>query len=134
MTLVDTNVLIDVLADDPQWRSWSVDMLARRYDLGALIVTDVTYAELSPQFANSRSLDAAMVQLNVVLQRIPREALFIAGGTFARYRSQGGVRSNVLADFFIGAHARVLACPVLTRDIRRYRRYFPDVVLIAPGA
>ena len=133
MTLVDTNVLIDVLANDPLWRPWSVDMLAQRFDLGALIVTDVTFSELSPRFASSRSLDAAMVALNVVLQRIPREALFIAGGAFARYRSQGGVRSNVLADFFIGAHAQVLACPVLTRDGRRYRRYFPDVALIAPG-
>ncbi|MGB7033955.1 MAG: type II toxin-antitoxin system VapC family toxin [Xanthobacteraceae bacterium] len=132
MTLVDTNVLIDVLSNDPLWRPWSVDMLAQRFDLGALIVTDATYAELSPQFASSRSLDAAMIELNVVLERIPREALFIAGGTFARYRSHGGVRTNVLADFFIGAHAQVLGCPVLTRDVRRYRRYFPGVALIAP--
>lgn len=132
MTLVDTNVLIDVLSNDPLWRPWSVDMLAQRFDLGALIVTDATYAELSPQFASYRSLDAAMIELNVVLERIPREALFIAGGTFARYRSQGGVRTNVLADFFIGAHAQVIGCPVLTRDVRRYRRYFPGVALIAP--
>lgn len=132
MTLVDTNVLIDVLSNDLLWRPWSVDMLAQRFDLGALIVTDATYAELSPQFASSRSLDAAMIELNVVLERIPREALFIAGGTFARYRSQGGVRTNVLADFFIGAHAQVIGCPVLTRDVRRYRRYFPGVALIAP--
>lgn len=134
MTLVDTNVLIDVLANDPHWRSWSVDMLSKRFDLGALVVTDVTYSELSPRFASSHTLDAAMIELNVELQRIPREALFIAGGTFARYRSRGGVRSNVLADFFIGAHAQVLGCPLLTRDIRRYRRYFPDVALIAPDA
>lgn len=132
MTLVDTNVLIDVLSNDPLWRPWSVDMLAQRFDLGGLIVTDATYAELSPQFASSRSLDAAMIELNVVLERIPREALFIAGGTFARYRSHSGVRTNVLADFFIGAHAQVLGCPVLTRDVRRYRRYFPGVALIAP--
>lgn len=132
MTLVDTNVLIDVLSNDPLWRPWSVDMLAQRFDLSALIVTDATYAELSPQFASSRSLDAAMIELNVVLERMPREALFIAGGTFARYRSQGGVRTNVLADFFIGAHAQVIGCPVLTRDVRRYRRYFPGVALIAP--
>lgn len=132
MTLVDTNVLIDVLANDPQWAKWSVEMLAQRFDLGALIVSDVTYSELSPQFVNSRSLDVAMIELNVVLQRIPREALFIAGSTFARYRSHGGVRTNVLADFFIGAHAQVVGCPVLTRDVRRYRRYFPGVALIAP--
>lgn len=134
MTLVDTNVLIDVLSNDPHWRSWSIDMLTRRFDLGALIVTDVTYSELAPRFGSSRSLDGTMIELNVELQRIPREALFIAGGTFARYRSHGGVRSTVVADFFIGAHAQVLGCPLLTRDIRRYRRYFPGVALIAPDA
>jgi hypothetical protein len=134
VTLVDTNVLIDVLSNDPHWRSWSIDMLTRRFDLGALIVTDVTYSELAPRFGSSRSLDGTMIELNVELQRIPREALFIAGGTFARYRSHGGVRSTVVADFFIGAHAQVLGCPLLTRDIRRYRRYFPGVALIAPDA
>jgi hypothetical protein len=134
VTLVDTNVLIDVLSNDPHWQSWSIDMLTRRFDLGALIVTDVTYSELAPRFGSSRSLDGTMIELNVELQRIPREALFIAGGTFARYRSHGGVRSTVVADFFIGAHAQVLGCPLLTRDIRRYRRYFPGVALIAPDA
>lgn len=132
MTLVDTNVLIDVLANDPVWRTWSTTALAQRSNLGALIISDITYSELSPQFKSVRSLDAAIAVLGVVLQRIPRQALLIAGHTFGRYRRLGGVRLNVLADFFIGAHAQVLGWPVLTRDVRRYRTYFPAVELISP--
>lgn len=132
MTLVDTNVLIDVLANDPVWRSWSIRALAQQSNLGALIINDVTYAELSPQFQTVRSLDTAIAVLGVVLQRIPKHALLIAGHTFGRYRRLGGLRLNVLADFFIGAHAQALGCPVLTRDVRRYRTYFPAVELIGP--
>jgi predicted nucleic acid-binding protein len=131
-TLVDTNVLIDVLANDPDWRPWSVAMLDQQARLASLIITDITYAELAPQFATARLLDGVIAILGVVLQRIPAEALFLAGRTFQRYRSRGGLRSNVLADFFIGAHAQILGCPLLTRDVRRYRTYFPDVGLISP--
>ncbi|MGH6673717.1 MAG: type II toxin-antitoxin system VapC family toxin [Xanthobacteraceae bacterium] len=92
----------------------------------------MTYSELSPQFQSVRSLDAAIAVLGVVLQRIPRQALLIAGHTFVRYRRLGGPRLNVLADFFIGAHAQVLGRPILTRDARRYRTYFPAVELISP--
>jgi hypothetical protein len=130
--LVDTNVLIDVLTDDPTWRSWSVDMLEWRAGQGALTITDVIYSELSPRFATETHLDAAMAELGVVLQRIPRQALFLAGRVFVQYRRAGGEGSNVLADFFIGAHAQVAQLAILTRDTRRYRTYFPDVELIAP--
>jgi len=134
VTLVDTNVLIDVLSNDPIWRRWSVAMLEQRSGLGALIITDIIYSELSPQFASDRSLDAAIADLGVLLQRIPRQALFLAGRTFERYRRRGGVRPNVLSDFFIGAHAEIAHLPILTRDVRRYRMYFPDVEIIAPHA
>ena len=132
MTLVDTNVLIDILSDDPVWREWSVGMLAQRSRLGALVITDITYSELSPEFASAHSVDTATASLGVVLQRIPRQALYIAGRVFRRYRRLGGTRPNVLADFFVGAHAQVRGYAVLTRDVRRFRTYFPDVTLIAP--
>jgi predicted nucleic acid-binding protein len=131
-TLVDTNVLVDVLTNDREWRAWSIGMLDQQAGLGSLTITDVTYSELAPQFSSSRLLDSAIAALGVVLARIPTEALFIAGHCFTRYRSRGGIRPNVLADFFIGAHAQVLGCAVLTRDVRRYRSYFPEVGLIAP--
>jgi predicted nucleic acid-binding protein len=132
VTLVDTNVLIDILANDAHWRRWSIAMLEEHSSRGALIISDVTYAELAPQFRSAQALEAALSELGVVLQRISRQALYVAGRSFEQYRRRGGIRPNVLADFFIGAHALVLGCPVLTRDVRRYRSYFPDVELIAP--
>jgi predicted nucleic acid-binding protein len=132
VTLVDTNVLIDILANDAHWRRWSIAMLEEHSSRGALIISDITYAELAPQFKSAQTLEGALSELGVILQRIPRQALYVAGRSFEQYRRRGGIRPNVLADFFIGAHALLLGCPVLTRDVRRYRTYFPDVALIAP--
>ena len=132
MTLVDTNVLIDVLSDDPNWRSWSEDRLEERSDEGPLLINEVVYAELSLHFASEEELDAAIREFNVVLERSPKSALFLAGRAFEQYRRGGGMRTGVLPDLFIGAHAQVGRLPILTRDIRRYRAYFPVVELIAP--
>lgn len=132
MTLVDTNVLVDILTGQPNWRAWSVEMMDRQSGAGALLITDVVYAELSPLFATAELLDAAIADLDVSLKRIPRQALFFAGRAFEQYRRKGRPRSTLLPDFFIGAHALVEGLPILTRDTRRYRTYFPDVELIAP--
>jgi predicted nucleic acid-binding protein len=132
--LVDTNVLVDILTGQPIWRAWSVEMMDRQSAAGALLITDVVYAELSPLFATAELLDAAIADLDVSLKRIPPLALFMAGRAFEQYRRKGGPRSTLLADFFIGAHALVEGLPILTRDTRRYRTYFPDVELIAPVA
>jgi predicted nucleic acid-binding protein len=134
VTLVDTNVLLDVLSDDPNWRAWSVSRLEQRSGQGPLLINDVIYAELSSRFSTEELLDRKVSQLNVSLQRMPKHALFLAGYTYERYRRAGGTRSGVLSDFFIGAHAQVAQWPLLTRDVRRYRTYFPDVELIAPTA
>ena len=134
MTLIDTNILVDVLSGQPAWRAWSVDALDRRSAAGALFITDVVYAELAPLFPARDLLDAALADLDVTLRRIPELALFQAGRAFEQYRRKGGPRLSILADFFIGAHAEVTGLPILTRDTRRYQTYFPDVELIAPGA
>jgi hypothetical protein len=134
VTLVDTNVLVDVLTGQPAWRAWSVAMLDRQSAAGGLGITDVVYAELAPLFSRSDILDAAIADLDVSLWRIPSGALFLAGRAFEQYRRKGGPRLSVLADFFIGAHAQAEGLPILTRDTRRYRTYFPDVQLIAPDA
>jgi predicted nucleic acid-binding protein len=133
VTLVDTNVLVDILTGQPNWRAWSVEMMDRQSTAGELLITDVVYAELSPLFATAELLDAAIADLDVSLRRIPPQALFMAGQAFEQYRRKGGPRSTLLADFFIGAHAQVEVLPILTRDTRRYRTYFPDVQLVAPG-
>ena len=133
MTQVDTNILIDVLSDDPNWRGWSEDRLEERSDEGPLPINEIVYAELSLHFASEEKLDAAIRELNFVLARSPKSALFLAGRAFEQYRRGGGTRTGVLPDLFIGAHAQVERLPILTRDVRRYRAYFPAVKLISPS-
>ena len=132
MLLVDTNVLVDVLEDDPQWSEWSVGQLRAQSKIHRLAINPIIYAELSLTFSTAEALDQAIEDLDLVMVDIPRPALFLAGKAFIRYRRQGGTRTNVLGDFFIGAHAAVSGLVVLTRDTRRYASYFPSVVMVSP--
>jgi predicted nucleic acid-binding protein len=132
MLLVDTNVLVDVLEDDPEWADWSIQQLRAQSKIHPLAINPVIYAELSLTFSTVEALDETLDDLGLTLKELPRPALFLAGKAFVRYRRQGGGKNNVLADFFIGAHAAVLGCPLLTRDTRRYQAYFPSVELITP--
>ncbi|MGH8526731.1 MAG: type II toxin-antitoxin system VapC family toxin [Gammaproteobacteria bacterium] len=132
MLLVDTNVLVDVLEDEPEWADWSIRQLRAQSKLHPLAINPVIYAELSLTFSTVEALDEIVENLGLAVMELPRPALFLAGKAFMRYRRQGGKKNNVLADFFIGAHAAVLGCPVLTRDPRRYRTYFPSVRLVTP--
>ncbi len=132
MLLVDTNVLIDVLEDDPEWADWSIAQLRAQSRVHPLTINPIIYAELSLTFSRVEALDDTVETLGLKLVELPRPALFLAGKAFAQYRKQGGKANNVLADFFIGAHAAVLGYPLLTRDARRYQTYFPRVKLITP--
>lgn len=132
MTLVDTNVLIDILTHDGVWFDWSFEKLVARRELGDLLINEITYAELAAGIDDERQLERIVVELGVILEHIPRPALYAAGRTFGRYRAAGGPRTSLIPDFFIGAHAEVAGMPILTRDARRFRTYFPDVKLIAP--
>ena len=132
MTLVDTNVIVDVLTADPVWSAWSTDRLAKCTETGPLRINEVTYAELAVRMEIESDLQSALSDMGIVLERTPTTALVLAGRAFNRYRTAGGPRTSVLPDFFIGAHAQAAEIPILTRDVRRYRTYFPKVVLIAP--
>lgn len=132
MLLVDTNVLVDVLEDDPDWADCSIAQLRAQSKVRRLAINPVIYAELSLTFSSVEALDRAVDDLGLAMIEVPRPALFLAGKAFARYRRQGGKGNNVLSDFFIGAHAAVSRYPILTRDTRRYASYFPSVALIAP--
>ncbi len=132
MILVDSNVLLDILLDDPEWASWSqsqLDLWARR---GPLLVNPMVYAELAAGFDSVRALDDTLDEAGLEFEEIPRDALFLAAKAHVLYRRRGGRRKGVLADFFVGAHAAVRRLPLLTRDIRRYRSYFPTVTLVRP--
>jgi hypothetical protein len=133
MLLVDTNVLVDVLEDDPEWADWSVGQLRAQSKIHRLAINPIIYSELSLTFSAVEALDRTVDDLGLAMLEIPRPALFLAGKAFVRYRRQGGRKQNVLADFFIGAHAAVAGYPVLTRDTQRYATYFPGVSLVSPA-
>ena len=130
--LVDTNVLIDVVQDEPEWAEWSLRQLRAQSQIHALVINPVVYAELSLSFSSLEALDKALAMLELSVMEIPRPGLFLAGKAFAQYRRRGGSKTQVLPDFFIGAHAAVMAWPLLTRDAKRYRTYFPSLHVIAP--
>ena len=133
MTLVDSNVLLDVVTDGEAWADWSQGQLERAASVGPLVINDVIYAEISTRYSTVEDVDAMLRDLDIDVVAIPRAALFLAGKAYLRYRSAGGHRTGVLADFFIGAHAAVERLPLLTRDARRYRTNFPTVELITPS-
>ena len=134
MTLIDTNVLLDLVTDDPRWAAWSIEQLEAASLRGPLLINDAVYAELSVRYARIEDLDAFVEAAGLEVAAIPRAALFLAGKAFTRYRRSGGTRGGVLPDVFIGAHAAVGGLPLLTRDVGRYRTYFPSLTLIAPLA
>ncbi|HLZ03540.1 MAG TPA: PIN domain-containing protein [Bradyrhizobium sp.] len=132
MTLIDSNVLLDVFTRTPIWWEWSLRQLEDAALHGPLLINDVIYAETSIRFQSISDFDKVMAEAGVTMRAIPRTALFLAGKAFTKYRDAGGARSGVLPDLFIGAHAQAEQLPLLTRDVRRYRSYFPTVSLIAP--
>jgi hypothetical protein len=130
--LLDSNVILDVWDIDPVWHVWSGAQLRNMSLLYELVINPIVYAEISARFPTSAALDEKLADLGVLVLSIPRSAAFLAGNAYLLYRRQSGTKSNVLSDFFIGAHAAVLGCPLLTRDTRRYQAYFPSVRLVAP--
>jgi hypothetical protein len=131
-TLVDSNVLLDVLTEDPRWSEWSMQALADRADRDVLAINPIIYAEVSIGFVRIEELDEAMPASTFHRVALPWEAAFLAGKCFVAYRKRGGARSSPLPDFYVGAHASVSGMMLLTRDATRYRTYFPTLQLIAP--
>lgn len=134
MILVDTNVLLDVVTDDPRWGERSQHRLEAAALRDRLVINAVVYAELSIRYERIEELDAMLTTAGIAVADMPRPALFLAGKVFREYRRRGGIRTGVPPDFFIGAHAAVAKMPLLTRDATRYRTYFPSAELIAPDS
>ena len=132
MLLVDTKVILSVLEDETFWADWSLGQLRAQAQVHELLINPIIYSELSLAFKSIEALDEVVEGMRLTLQDLPRPALFLAGQAFARYRDSSSTRSKTPSDFFIGAHAAVLGCGILTRNERRYRSYFPRVPLIAP--
>lgn len=132
ITLVDSNVLLDVLTDDPTWGERSSSAVARAADTGRLAINPIIYAEVSVGFANVEDLDAALWPEVFERRPLPWAAGFLAARCFVRYRRGGGERRSPLPDFYIGAHAAVEGLTLLTRDARRYRTYLPRLAIVTP--
>ena len=130
---MDSNVLLDVLTEDPDWFDWSATELERRADRSILVINPLVYAEVSIRFGRIEELDEALPPTIFRRDPLPWEAAFLAGKSFVAYRRRGGVRHNPLTDFYIGAHAAVAGMTLLTRDASRYRSYFPSLEVIAPA-
>ena len=131
-TLIDSNVIIDIVGGDPTWSDWSASAIEQADQNGPLIINPVVFAEVSTRFVRIEEVDAILPRADFVRAAIPWDAAFLAGQSFLRYRRRGGVKTSPLPDFFIGAHAAVVGLRLLTRDARRYRTYFPTIELIAP--
>jgi predicted nucleic acid-binding protein len=134
VTLVDSNVLLDVLTADARWAVWSEGQIATARDGGRLAINPIVYAEVSTGFETIEDLDEALPTDDFAREGLPYDAGFLAARAFLAYRQRGGLRRSPLPDFYIGAHAAVRRHRLLTRDPVRYRTYFPTVQLIAPDA
>jgi predicted nucleic acid-binding protein len=132
--LVDSSVIIDIFEDTPDWADWSTDALIKYSRDYSMIINDIIYSELSLAFNKVSELDNAIEEAGLKMEKIPREALMAAGKAFLLYRKNKGLKTNTLPDFFIGAHAQELKIPLLTRDTRRIKTYFPGIKIISPEA
>ena len=132
VVLVDSNVLLDVATEDPEWSERSSAAVARALSEGSVAINPVIYAEVSVGYAHIEEVDAVFPRETFRRLALPWAAAFLAGKCFVRYRRAGGLRRSPLPDFYIGAHAAVEAMPLLTRDPQRYRTYLPRLELITP--
>jgi predicted nucleic acid-binding protein len=130
--LVDSSVLLDLMTEDARWLSWSQRALEEAADRTRLVINAIIYGEVSVRFSRIEDLETALPRDMIDREHIPYEAAFLAGKAFADYRGRGGSRTSTLPDFFIGAHAAVAGYELLTRDVARFRTYFPKLRLIAP--
>jgi len=130
--LVDSNVLLDVITEDPVWCAWSTSTLEDLAEFSVFVINPIIYAEVSVRFSRIEDLDLALPASYFRRDPLPWDAGFLAGKSYLRYRQQGGSRTSPLPDFYIGAHAALRGAKLLTRDPSRYRAHFPRLEIIAP--
>lgn len=131
-TLVDSNVILDILTEDEEWLDWSSSQVEESASAGMLVINPIIYAEVSTRFERIEELDEALPLEYYRRVPLPWEAAFLAGQCFMNYRRRGGSRRSPMPDFYIGAHAALTGLTLLTRDATRYRSYFPTLRIVAP--
>lgn len=131
--LVDSNIILDVFLDDPNWAEWSESKLETFSSITKLFINSIVYSEVSIGFERIEELESALLRSGFQILAIPKEALFLAGKAFLKYRKNRGIKRSPLPDFYIGAQAAIFEMELITRDASRYRTYFPTVKLISPN-
>ena len=131
-TLVDSNVILDVVTEDADWFDWSAGALSREAEESTLAINAVIYAEVSIRYQTIEELESLLADAEIRRLDLPYEAAFLAAKAFVAYRRRGGLKTTPLPDFFIGAHAVIAGMRLLTRDPRRYRTYFPTLQIVSP--
>ena len=131
--LIDSCILLDLFTDDPNWANWSQRKLEEYSQINSLYINSIIYTELSMAFQKIEELEEAINMLNLRVLEIPREALFLTGKVFLKYRKNKGTKNSPLPDFFIGAHASVSNFSLITRDVSKFTTYFPKIRLIHPA-
>ncbi len=130
--LVDSNIILDVFLNDPKWADWSESKLDEYDQFGILCINSIVYSEISIGFERIEDLESAIAKAGLQMLEIPKEALFLAGKTYLKYKKRKGPKKTPLPDFYIGAQAAILNLDLITRDVSRYQSYFPTVKLITP--
>jgi hypothetical protein len=129
---VDSCVLLDLFTDDENWADWSENTLERYSRTNSLYINSIVYTEVSIGFNKVEEVENAIEALGIKALEMPREALFLTGKVYMKYRKNKGTKTSPLPDFFIGAHASVSTFGLVTRDLAKYKTYFPQVQLIHP--
>lgn len=130
--LIDSCVLLDLFTNDKNWAEWSENTLEQYSLTNTLYINSIVYTEISIGFNKIEEIETAISELDIKVLEIPREALFLAGKIFLKYKKNKGAKISPLPDFFIGAHASVSKFDLVTRDINKYKTYFPQIKLIHP--
>jgi len=130
ITAIDTNVLLDVFLPDKKYIDRSTALLRQAYDEGALVICEVVYSELVPQFNDRSLLDSTLARINVTLSSMDSDIAYVAGEKWGLYRKVGGKKERIITDFLIGAHALLKADRFLTRDRGFYKKYFQDLKIL----
>ncbi len=79
MTLVDSNVLLNVFSESEPWVAWSKQQLERAARRGPVFINDVIYAEISVQFRSFESLDAVLKEILIDVAPTPVRHYFWPG-------------------------------------------------------
>ena len=133
ITAIDTSVLLDIYTADPAFGPASRELLRTCLAEGRVVACDVVWSEVAGVFPNVASAQHQLGELGIEFSPLDQAAALAAGAAWKSYRSRGGRRDRMVADFLVGAHAQSLSDRLLTRDRGFYRAYFKKLKVIDPS-